>query len=198
MESNVSRLMMANVPVKNRLVIDGVIEGFCDFQANLSKQERIPLTDQVEGIEMLYSSGTTGMPKGILKPMPTEAFGVPSEGYKLTAKIYGFDEETVYLSPAPQYHAAPLLFSLRALRFGATVLIMEKFDAETSLALIERYKVTHSQWVPTMFIRLLQLGEDARRSYNLSTLRCVIHAAAPCPIEIKQQMLDWWGPIIWE
>ena len=198
MESNVSALMMANVPVKNRLVIDGVIEGFCDFQANLSKQERIPLTDQVEGIEMLYSSGTTGMPKGILKPMPKEAFGVPSKGYQLTAKIYGFDEETVYLSPAPQYHAAPLLFSLRALRFGATVLIMEKFDAETSLRLIERYKVTHSQWVPTMFIRLLQLHEDARRSYNLSTLRCAIHAAAPCPIEIKQQMLDWWGPIIWE
>ena len=198
MKNTVSSLRMVNIPSKNKFVTDGTIRGFNNLQERLSQQEKIETIDQSEGIEMLYSSGTTGMPKGILKPMPTGTFGIPSAGYKLTAKMYGFDEKTVYLSPAPQYHAAPLLFSLRALRFGATVVIMEKFDAETSLRLIEKYKITHSQWVPTMFIRLLQLPEQNRLAYNLSSLNCAIHAAAPCPVEIKQRMLDWWGPIIWE
>lgn len=198
MEKTVLSLQMKNISSENRFVTDGEIRGFNNLQERLSKQEKTETIDQVEGIEMLYSSGTTGMPKGILKPMPTGTFGVPSDGYKLTAKIYGFDEKTIYLSTAPQYHAAPLLFSLRTLRFGATVVIMEKFDAETSLRLIQKYKITHSQWVPTMFIRLLQLPEHTRLKYDLSSLNCVIHAAAPCPVEIKQQMLDWWGPIIWE
>ena len=198
MENSSIALAMENIPTTNRLVLDGKIKGFTDLITALSKQNKTPILDQSEGIEMLYSSGTTGRPKGILKPMPKEDFGFPSSSYLLTSKIYGMDEETIYLSPAPQYHAAPLLFSMRALRFGASIVIMEKFDAENALNLIEKYKITHSQWVPTMFIRLLQLPEDRRLVYDLSTQRYAIHAAAPCPVEIKQKMLDWWGPIIWE
>ena len=112
--------------------------------------------------------------------------------------LYGFDEETVYLSPAPLYHAAPLRFSLLALYAGGTVIVMERFDALESLALIEKYKVTHSQWVPTMFIRMLKLPEEQRLKSDISSLKIAIHAAAPIPIPVKEKMIEWWGPVLFE
>jgi acyl-CoA synthetase (AMP-forming)/AMP-acid ligase II len=147
---------------------------------------------------MLYSSGTTGRPKGVKRPMTGEPFDAPVLGYQLYRRLYGIDENTVYLSPAPLYHAAPLVFTSCVMAWGGTVVVMDRFDAEQSLSLIERHRVTHSQWVPTMFVRLLRLPEATRRHHDLSSHRCAVHAAAPCPIEIKRQMIAWWGPIIHE
>ena len=156
-------------------------------------------SDRPLGRDLLYSSGTTGRPKGVLKPLwPAHLRGQTDPEALGTACIMGMDEHTVYLSPAPLYHAAPLRYTLRVLELGGQAVIMERFDAETALALIERYRVTHSQWVPTMFSRMLKLPESVRRRYDLSSLRMAIHAAAPCPVDVKHAMLDWWGDILLE
>jgi len=150
------------------------------------------------GREMLYSSGTTGMPKGVRRDLlPAEARGKPDWTPTWLA-TYGLGRDTVYLSPAPMYHAAPHRYIMRCIDLGGTAVIMAKFDAERALALIERYRVTHSQWVPTMFVRMLALPEAVRRRHDLSSHRVAIHAAAPCPRPVKQAMIDWWGPILWE
>ena len=163
MKSTIADLNMRGIKQKNRFMLDGCDLGFRPFEEIINKLPNFPVEDQSEGIEMLYSSGTTGRPKGIMKELPDGPFGVPAPGYKLIADLYSLDQKTVYLSPAPQYHAAPLLFVMRALRFGATVVIMRKFEAETALELIQKYKVTHSQWVPTMFIRMLALDDEIKR-----------------------------------
>src|SRR5208282_815849 len=146
---------------------------------------------------MLYSSGTTGRPKGILRPLPqmTAAEGFAQRGM---GNVYGYGPGTVYLSPAPLYHAAPLAFCLNVLAAGGAVVMMERFDAEQALQMIEKYRVTHSQWVPTMFVRMLKLPDDVRAKYDLSSHRIAVHAAAPCPVEVKRQMIEWWGPILFE
>lgn len=150
------------------------------------------------GQVFLYSSGTTGLPKGIRRPLiPWAERDRPM--WDMTWKtLYGFDEATVYLSPAPLYHAAPHGYVQRTLGEGGTVVVLPKFDPEAALAAIERYRVTHSQWVPTMFVRLLALPEAVRRRHDLSSHRCAIHAAAPCPVPVKRAMIEWWGPIIRE
>src|SRR5437764_15080343 len=112
--------------------------------------------------------------------------------------LYGVDATAVYLWPGPLYRAAPVGWSIGMQRLGATVVVMERFDAEQALALIERERVTHAQFVPTHFVRMLKLPEEVRARYDLSSLRTVVHAAAPCPVEIKQQMLEWFGPKIYE
>ncbi|MDY0105728.1 MAG: AMP-binding protein, partial [Giesbergeria sp.] len=151
------------------------------------------------GRDLLYSSGTTGRPKGVLKPLwPAELRGQTDPEALGTARTMGMGEDSVYLSPAPLYHAAPLRYTLRVLELGGQAVIMERFDAETALALIERYRVTHSQWVPTMFGRMLKLPEEVRRRHDLSSHRVAIHAAAPCPVDVKRAMIDWWGPILME
>jgi fatty-acyl-CoA synthase len=150
---------------------------------------------------MLYSSGTTGRPKGVRKPLPGTPFGDPSAAPVQIAQgigMYGVEPASVYLSPAPLYHAAPLVYSMSMHRLGGTVVVMEKFDPRRCLELIERYRVTLAQFVPTMFVRMLQLPKDERERYDVSSLRMVVHAAAPCPVSIKRQMFDWWGPIIFE
>ena len=112
--------------------------------------------------------------------------------------VYGFAKDSVYLSPAPIYHGAPLRWTMGLMRAGATCVLMERFDPEAALAAIDRYGVTHSQWVPTMFVRMLKLDESVRRRYDLSSLRCAVHAAAPCPVPVKRAMIDWWGPVLYE
>jgi len=198
MAETARRTARRDVPEANQFMADGAEPGFTALEAALDAQPPTPIDDQAEGVEMLYSSGTTGRPKGILKPLPEGAFGIPAPGYFLTAKLYGLNQGAVYLSPAPLYHAAPLMFCIRALRFGATVVVMPKFDAEETLRLIETHRVTHAQFVPTMFVRMLRLPEEACRAYDLASLACVIHAAAPCPIDVKHRMIDWLGPILWE
>ena len=157
-----------------------------------------PLPERPVGRDFLYSSGTTGLPKGVRRDLlPAEKRNAPdwTPGWLAT---YGIDQDTIYLSPAPMYHAAPHRYVLRTLDRGGSVVIMRKFDAEGALALIERYRITHSQWVPTMFVRLLALPAEVRGRYDLSSHRVAIHAAAPCPREVKRAMIDWWGPILIE
>ena len=152
----------------------------------------------IEGGDMLYTSGTTGRPKGVRRPIAGETLGSDARRVERGAKLFGFDADTVFLSPAPLYHAAPLRFAMNLLRVGAKLVGMEKFDAAAALDLIERERVTHSQWVPTMFSRLLALPGDARAARDLSSHRCAIHAGAPCPPSVKRAMIDWWGPILHE
>lgn len=159
----------------------------------------VDFSDRPLGRDLLYSSGTTGRPKGVLKALlPAQLRGQADPEALATARFMDMGEDTVYLSPAPLYHAAPLRYTLRVLELGGQAVIMERFDAEAALALIERYRVTHSQWVPTMFARLLKLPEQVRRRYDLSSQRLAIHAAAPCPVDVKHAMLAWWGDILLE
>lgn len=172
-----------------------------DYEAAVAAAPSDPIADEAEGREMLYSSGTTGRPKGIRKPLPPPELGDPESPAVATAlswERFEIGPGSVYLSPAPLYHAAPLVCSMAVQRLGGTVVVMERFDPLHCLQLIERYRVTAAQFVPTMFVRMLRLPEDERRAHNLSSLSFVVHAAAPCPVAIKRQMLAWWGPIIQE
>src|SRR5260370_15824054 len=147
---------------------------------------------------MMYSSGTTGRPKGIRYVLERTPVGNPAVGLSGFASTYGLGEDTVYLSPAPLYHSAPLQFCIAVARLGGTAVILEHFDPEGALAAIERYRVTHAQFVPTMFVRMMKLPAAVRDRYDVSSLQLAVHAAAPCPVEIKRQMIDWWGPILFE
>ncbi|MEO3783298.1 acyl-CoA synthetase [Actinocorallia sp. B10E7] len=181
-----------------KLMLDGTAEGFTSYEETVAAAPAVPLENQVEGIDMLYSSGTTGRPKGIKPVINFDPFGTPGVLFHLIQFLFAPDEHSVYLSPAPLYHAAPLRYTMTFQRFGATVIVMEKFDAEKALSLIQEHRVTHSQWVPTMFIRMLKLPEEVRASYDVSSLKFAVHAAAPCPLPVKQQMIEWWGPVIHE
>ncbi|MFN8022350.1 MAG: AMP-binding protein [Acidimicrobiales bacterium] len=183
-----------------RLMIDGTIDGHESYEAAVEAQDPTPLPEQrIAGIDMLYSSGTTGKPKGVTKAFPNTPLDETPAGVAGTlGMLFGFTSDSSYLSPAPLYHAAPLRFSMGAQAVGSTVVAMEHFDAEQYLALVDRHKVTHSQVVPTMFVRMLKLPEHVRTTYDVSSLQCVIHAAAPCPIPVKKQMIEWFGPIIHE
>ena len=183
--------------VERRFMVDDTIAGFDSWEAALADMPGTPIPDQCEGQSMLYSSGTTGYPKGVKKPLPEEPYG-ELQAPNMLELIYGADQDSIYLSPAPLYHAAPLAFTMGCLRHGIQVVVMEHFDAERALEFIERYRVTHSQWVPTMFVRMLKLPEEVRRRYDVSSLRCAIHAAAPCPVPVKEQMIEWWGPVLYE
>ncbi|WP_456697675.1 acyl-CoA synthetase [Aeromicrobium sp. P5_D10] len=185
--------------VRRRLMVDGTVPGYDAYEDAIAAHPAEALAEEPLGRTMLYSSGSTGRPKGVWRPLTgrTVQEGKPAliPVYKT---LYGMDENTIYLSPAPIYHSAPLLFSTDSMALGATVVIMEKFDAEESLALIEKYQVTHVQFVATMFSRMLKLPQEVRDKYDLSSLRYVIHGAAPCSIPIKQAMIDWLGPILYE
>ncbi|WP_110207307.1 acyl-CoA synthetase [Nocardioides daejeonensis] len=187
------------VDVSVRLVFGGEIDRYADYEAALESGGDAPLAAQPHGDDLLYSSGTTGRPKGIKPPLPPIAVDEPGYLYPLMfAPAYGFDTDTVYLSPAPVYHAAPLRFGGVIHTTGGTLVMMERFDAEAALAAVEKYRVTHTQMVPTMFVRLLKLPDEVRQRYDVSTLRCVVHAAAPCPVDVKQRMIDWLGPVLEE
>jgi acyl-CoA synthetase (AMP-forming)/AMP-acid ligase II len=153
-----------------------------------------------DGSEMLYSSGTTGRPKAVRRQLSTDGDGSWAQKVLETAlrRRYGMTEASVYLSPAPLYHAAGVNYTMAVNRVGAASILMSRFDAEDTLRLIETHRVTHAQFVPTMFVRMLKLPEAVRRSYDVSSLTCVIHAAAPCPVDVKHQMMRWFGPIIHE
>ncbi|MFN5510205.1 MAG: AMP-binding protein [Burkholderiales bacterium] len=169
-----------------------------DFVKATLKFPDTPIADESMGGPMLYSSGTTGRPKGVFKPLPDIPPGEITPGIRFSDGLWGFRDDMVYLSPAPLYHSAPNSSVSLTIRRGGTVIVMEKFDPERYLALVQQYKVTHSQLVPTMFSRMLKLPQTTRSRYDLSSLEVIIHAAAPCPVPVKEQMIAWWGPIIRE
>ncbi|MCV7301959.1 acyl-CoA synthetase [Mycobacterium barrassiae] len=178
------------------MIADDDLDGWQRYPECVGEYPSTPIDDELEGDLLQYSSGTTGRPKGIrrelthLKPADT-----PSMLAVLLTAIQ-VDSESVYLSPAPLYHTAPCLWSMSAQAMGVTTVIMSKFDPESALEAIQRYKVTSGQFVPAMFVRMLKLPQEVRDSYDLSSLRRVVHAAAPCPVDIKKQMMDWWGPVV--
>jgi long-chain acyl-CoA synthetase len=178
----------------------GVRDGLTvrDYHAATVDQLSTPIADEHLGMAMLYSSGTTGRPKGILRPLPDEPPSHLTPLYTFLRNLWHYREDMVYLSPAPLYHSAPQAAVGLTLRMGGTVIIMERFDPEQYLALVEQYSVTHSQLVPTMFGRMLKLPDEVRGRYDLSSLEIVVHAAAPCPIPVKEQIIEWWGPIVHE
>ncbi|MEP1593593.1 MAG: AMP-binding protein, partial [Halieaceae bacterium] len=184
--------------VQHFYMVGGIREGYESWEEGIDAQSDQPIDDQSCGTPMLYSSGTTGKPKGVFLPPASEEFDTTHPLEKTLGLLFGFGEECVYLSPAPLYHAAPLHYNMMNLSMGGTSVIMEKFDPETALKLIEEHRVTHSQWVPIMFIRMLKLPEEIRQRYDLSTMQFAIHSAAPCPVETKEKMIDWWGPVIME
>jgi acyl-CoA synthetase (AMP-forming)/AMP-acid ligase II len=184
--------------VDRRLMLGASAVGHERYEDVLDRQPAGPLSDEREGAPMLYSSGTTGRPKGVIPPRLDVPFGTPPVVAELNRRLYGFDGDSVYLSPAPLYHSAPLNYCMMMHRLGGTAVVMERFEAREALRLIERYRVTHGQWVPTMFVRLLQLPAEERKRYDVSSQRAVIHAAAPCPIPVKEAMIAWFGPILHE
>jgi long-chain acyl-CoA synthetase len=173
----------------------GDLDGWERYPECVADQPDTPIDDEIEGDLLQYSSGTTGRPKGIKRELPHVP---PDQAPGMMAALVGFwmDPEAVYLSPAPLYHTAPSVWSMSAQAGGVTTVVLEHFDPEGTLDAIQRHRVTHGQFVPAMFVRMLKLPEEARNSYDLSSLKRVMHAAAPCPVEIKKQMMEWWGPII--
>jgi long-chain acyl-CoA synthetase len=169
-----------------------------DGENDVAQFPDTPIPDEWLGTPMLYSSGTTGQPKGILRPLPENPPSKPLPLFDFLVKLWRYRDGMTYLSPAPLYHSAPQAAVSLTIRHGGTAIIMEKFDPEAYLALIEKHRVTHSQLVPTMFSRLLKLPKEARARFDLSSLEIAIHAAAPCPAQVKEEMIQWWGPIIHE
>ena len=200
MRETAAALLAAPAVAKSRarLMVDGTIDGWLSYEQAVADCPPQRLADEWLGATMLYSSGTTGRPKGILRTQPAGGRVTDGPARHEPMRSFGWSTDTVYLSPAPLYHAAPLGYCLYTQYTGGTVVFMEKFDALEALRMIERWRVTHSQWVPTMFVRMLKLDESQRRAFDLSSHRVAIHAAAPCPVEVKQRMIDWWGPILRE
>ncbi len=184
--------------VDHRLMVNGEASGYRSYEAAAGVMPMTPIADEEEGTDMLYSSGTTGRPKGIRQELPGLPFGTSARLSEFARDYYGVKPDSVYLSPAPLYHAAPLRWNIAVHRLGGTCVVMERFDAETALSLIEKYKADCSQWVPTMFVRMLKLPEEVRKKYDVSSMRCAVHAAAPCPVEVKKEMIAWWGPVLYE
>ena len=188
----------AAMPGLEAIVTIGAVGGLPEWVALCSPEPSSRIPDEQIGGRMTYSSGTTGRPKGIRYAPAGGSPIQPNPGAQLFGKLYDLDESTIYLSPAPLYHSAPLGFTASITALGGTVVLMPKFDPEAFLAAIERWRVTTVQVVPTMFIRLLALPEEVRQRYDLSSLRKLIHAAAPCPVPVKRAMIEWLGPVIEE
>src|SRR5919109_528676 len=185
--------------VKLRLAFGGPVEGYLGYEDTIAAAPDEPFADQPAGSTMLYSSGTTGRPKGVRPALPDRQVTEPGDTLAdLASQFFGVSRDSVYLSPGPIYHAAPLRWCGAIQVLGGTVVMTKRFDAEQVLAAIQEYHVTHAQFVPTMFVRMLQLPQDVRDRYDVSSLRVAIHAAAPCPVEVKQKMIGWWGPVLVE
>ena len=179
--------------------VGGPVDGCEPLEDLLAAQPAEEPADAVEGHAMLYSSGTTGRPKGVKAPMAGDPLGHRRGHDDADHAGLRRRRRRRSTSPPPRCTTPPRSASAwPSCALGATVVVMEHFDAAEALALIERYQVTHSQWVPTMFVRMLKLPEEVRTAHDLSSLKVAVHAAAPCPIPVKEQMIEWWGPVIHE
>jgi long-chain acyl-CoA synthetase len=193
-----NRVLEVSDRVDVHVCVDGALPGWRSYEPALAGSAVAPPIS--DGSEMLYSSGTTGRPKAVRRPLPEDGEGSWAQKvleYSLRQR-YDMTPASVYLSPAPLYHAAGINYTMAVHRVGASSILLPKFDAETVLRLIEEHGVTHAQFVPTMFVRMLKLPAEVREKYDVSSLQCVIHAAAPCPVDVKHRMMEWFGPIIHE
>ena len=189
--------LVPNCP--HTLVVDGECTGYLPYVETLDTYPSENLAEQPRGGTMLYSSGTTGRPKGIVAALPEGDIDEDMSGLSnLLSIAFAMDENAMYLSPAPIYHSAPMGFTAAVQSLGGTVVMMERFDEHEAMRCIQDYRITHSQWVPTMFSRMLKLPAEERTPYDFSSHKVAVHAAAPCPPEVKRQMIDWWGPILYE
>ena len=187
------------IPGVKLFMVEGAEGPYASWEAARAEMPETPIADESGGAAMLYSSGTTGRPKGVKRAITAATpIDAPNGLAMLGQAMYGWTPDTIYLSPAPLYHAAPLGWSMGVQSIGGTVIVMERFDAEEALRYIDQYKVTSAQWVPTHFVRMLKLPAEVRERYDMSSLVSVFHAAAPCPVPVKEQMMAWWGPIIHE
>jgi long-chain acyl-CoA synthetase len=193
-----AREMPAQLSGVTCYMVGGAAPGYKHFEEAQAAMPSSPIADESSGADMLYSSGTTGRPKGVKHPLTGAPITEAGSLLLIMKGLFGIDGTDTYLSPAPLYHAAPLRYVMAMHRLGGTTVLMEHFDPEQALALIETHKITCSQWVPTMFVRMLKLPDAARAKHNLSSHKAAIHAAAPCPMDVKRRMIDWWGPIIHE
>lgn len=191
-------LNLSAAPAVKAYAYGAPLAGLPAWNSLVDSQDTTPLPDQSAGIEMLYSSGTTGRPKGIALPFETDDILVPDTLTQMAAGLFGINDQTIYLSPAPLYHAAPLRWTMAVHRLGGTAIIMERFDPELALSAIANHRVTAGQFVPTHFVRMLKLPDDKRLSYDVSSIKLALHAAAPCPVPVKEAMIDWWGPVLVE
>lgn len=199
--ADTARRLVANqgtMPGLAQILTIGAVDALPEWNRLCEHQPDTPIVNETIGGRMVYSSGTTGRPKGVRYVSPPGPPVQPNPGALLFGRLYGFDSDTVYLSPAPLYHSAPMGLTTAIQSLGGTAVIMAKFDPEEFLRAIERWKISAVMVVPTMFIRLLSLPTEVRARYDLSSLKTVIHAAAPCPIPVKRAMIDWLGPIIEE
>ncbi|MEM7426963.1 MAG: AMP-binding protein [Pseudomonadota bacterium] len=198
-KSEIAVTLMDRVPaIAHRFMIGEPVPGCENWDEAAGSHPEAPIDDELQGLDMLYSSGTTGRPKGIKWQQAQEPPGGRTMLVELLGGLFGYTAQTRYLSPAPLYHAAPLRHSMTVIKLGGTVTVMKKFDAERALRLIEEHRITHSQWVPTMFVRMLKLPEEIREKYDCSSQQVALHAAAPCPVPVKREMIAWWGPILHE
>ena len=182
-----------------RYSMGGEIAGWTRIEDVLAAMPATRIADERAGVDMLYSSGTTGRPKGVKVPLPEEEeIDAPNSLVMLASAAFGINADSIYLSPAPLYHAAPLRWSMTIHRLGGTVVLMKKFDPEAALAAIQHYRCNAAQFVPTHFVRMLKLPAEVRAQYDVSSMKSAIHAAAPCPVPVKQAMIDWWGPVLLE
>ncbi|MBL8651089.1 MAG: acyl-CoA synthetase [Sphingopyxis sp.] len=182
-----------------RFSMGGTIPGYKSWEDAVAVMPATPVADERAGTDMLYSSGTTGRPKGVRVPLPEDpAIDATNSLVMLASAVFQINADSIYLSPAPLYHAAPLRWSMTIHRLGGTVVLMRKFDPEAALSFIEKYRINASQWVPTHFVRMLKLPDEVRARYDVSSMKVAIHAAAPCPVPVKQAMIDWWGPVLFE
>jgi long-chain acyl-CoA synthetase len=184
--------------LRGRLTFGAAVAGVESLEEAAAVMPDTPAGGELEGYYMFYSSGTTGRPKGIKPELTGQPFGTGLRIDSVMREAFGFSASTMYLSPGPLYHAAPLGWSLGTVRNGGTVVAMERFDAAQALSLIERYRITHGQFVPTMFVRMLKLPDQERAGFDVSSLRVAVHAAAPVSVEVKERMIEWFGPILTE
>ncbi len=192
-----ARLPSLVTPQPRWLSVRGSLPGFTELEPLLAQAAATPLDDEASGALMMYTSGTTGKPKGVWRALPAHRLPCPPFAADLVA-MFDVTADSRYLSTAPLYHAAPLRFGLAFLAAGGSVFVMQRFDAQQALDIVERERITHSQWVPTMFNRLLALPEARRRAFRAPDHRVALHSAAPCPVPLKRAMIDWWGPILEE
>ncbi|MBO9543413.1 acyl-CoA synthetase [Caulobacter sp.] len=188
----------ALVPGLVLYAVGGTHGPYADLGAAFAGQPTTPIADESAGSDMLYSSGTTGRPKGVKPALNGGPIDAPNALQMMAQGLFGFSGDSVYISPAPLYHAAPLRWCMTVHKLGGTVIVMEKFEPEAALALIEQHKVNCGQFVPTHFVRMLKLPEEVRAKYDVSSMKSAVHAAAPCPVPVKEQMIAWWGPVIYE